>query len=319
MKKFIGKILILLLAVSLCMFLAAALDFFAAGSQYGYNYQASALDKAARLRATESPKIILVGNSNLPFGIDSALLEKETGLPVVNLGLHAGLGNAFHEEFAKMNIKEGDLVIVCHTYYDDEDDIPSPSLAWITIDNHPEMLGILRLRDMPGMLAAYPNYLRKSFSLWLTKDGNKDEGGSYSRSAFNEYGDVIFKPAEKQMDPEEYFSDTSAHPVKAPKTGRMCMSRLNRYNEYVSSRGASLLIAGYPIAYGRYSDFDEADIAGFQAELEDSLDCTVISDFTDYMYPYEYFYDTYLHLKKDATEVRTMQLADDINRWMGGR
>ena len=33
-------------------------------------------------------------------------------MQVVNLGLHGDLGNAYHEQIAKLNINEGDIVVV---------------------------------------------------------------------------------------------------------------------------------------------------------------------------------------------------------------
>ena len=51
--------------------------------QYTGNYQASMVDKAARLRSVEGPKIVLIGNSNLAFGMDSQMLEEAFSMPVV--------------------------------------------------------------------------------------------------------------------------------------------------------------------------------------------------------------------------------------------
>ncbi|MCR5590983.1 MAG: hypothetical protein K6F73_05565 [Lachnospiraceae bacterium] len=314
MRKFVGKIILLALIAAACFFAAAAAECALAGSQYGGNYQASINDKTERLLALDSPKIILVGNSNLPFGMDSKLLEEQTGLPVVNLGLHGGLGNAFHEDLAKINIGEGDLVIICHTDFDD-DIIPSPSLAWITIDDHWKYWKILRIKDYPRMMAAYPNYIRKSLYLWITKTGNKDEGDSYARSAFNEYGDVVNKPSEDQMEWEKYFSDTELHPVEVPDISRACVKRMNRFAEYVRKRGATPVVAAYPIAYGKYSSFSKEDFEAFAEKLSEELDCDVISDYTDYFYPYEYFYDTNLHLTEEGARIRTQQLISDIIKW----
>lgn len=85
--------------------------------QYLYGYNASIIDKVNRLRSIEEPKLILVGNSNLPFGIRSDYLEEEIGMPVINLGIHGGLGDPFHENMIKGAINEGDIVVVCHTDY----------------------------------------------------------------------------------------------------------------------------------------------------------------------------------------------------------
>lgn len=315
MKKFLKKVLVLIIIVSACCELIAAFDYFIIGSQYTYSYQASLIDKVERLESINKPKIILVGHSNLSFGIDSKILEEAMGMPVVNLGLHGGLGNAFHEEIAKLNINEGDIVIVCHTSFSDTDEINDTSLAWITVDNNNELWKIIRTKDYASMMKAYPDYLKNAFFLWLLHKGNIDAGGCYSRSAFNEYGDVVFKPEEEQMDVEEFFANTDSNNIVVPQIGDVCINRLNEYNKYITDRGATLLIAGYPIAYGKYASFEECDFIEFKRELQDRLDCEVISDYTDYFYPYEYFYNTYLHLTKEGADVRTQQLISDIKRW----
>lgn len=80
-----------------------------------------------------------------------------------------------------------------------------------------------------------------------------------------------------------------------------------------------MVVAGFPIAYGAYSVYDEKDFEDFQAKLEESLDCEVISDFRDYFYPYDYFYNTYLHLNEKGAQARTTQLISDLKKWMSGQ
>ena len=98
MLKFLKKILLFFLLLLIEIAGITAFSYFVIGSQYQYNYQASLIDKVERLTSIDEPKIILVGHSNLSFGIKSEMLEEALGMPVVNLGLHGGLGNAYHEQ-----------------------------------------------------------------------------------------------------------------------------------------------------------------------------------------------------------------------------
>ena len=63
---------------------------------------AAIIDKHAHADSIKAGKIILAGGSNLAFGIDSKQLEETLGMPVVNLGLHAGLGLHFILEELKL-------------------------------------------------------------------------------------------------------------------------------------------------------------------------------------------------------------------------
>ena len=316
MKKFILNILSFAIIVFLCLFVIAMMNYFIVGSQYSSLYQASVIDKINRLKSINEPKIILVGNSNLSFGIDSEMIEKAIGMPVVNLGLHGGLGNEFHENIAKENINNGDIVILCHSRYNDEaDKIEDPLLACITIDNHIELLKMFRLEDYFSILISYPNYIKKSIFLWLTHKGNTLRDGCYARDSFNKYGDIVYKPDYMQMNVEDFFANTNDNEIFITQISNKCIKRLNDYNKYIVSRGATLIVAGYPIAYGKYSSFKYSDVKKFENELRNALDCEVISDYTNYLFPYEYFYNTKSHLTKKGAEVRTKQLISDIEKW----
>lgn len=73
------------------LFLALTIGFLLHLSpQYLGNYQASLIDKVERLESIQEPKIVLIGDSNLAFGIDSERIEEAFGMPVVNMGLHGG-------------------------------------------------------------------------------------------------------------------------------------------------------------------------------------------------------------------------------------
>ncbi|MDD3263242.1 MAG: hypothetical protein PHR61_05395, partial [Candidatus Absconditabacteria bacterium] len=265
-----------------------------------------------RLESIEAPKIILVGNSNLSFGIDSEMIEDELDMSVVNLGLHGGLGNAYNEQIAKLNICDGDIVVVCHSDYSDEDNIEDAELAWITYDFNNQLLPIIRTKDYWNFFKAYPTYCRKATVLWLTHKGNKDSGDCYSRCAFNQYGDVIYKPKDGQMDVDEFFKTI---PITVPEINDTCINRLNELNKYCIERGAKMVVAGYPIAYGKYAGFSSDDFISFKNRLASKLECDVISDYTDYFFPYAYFYNSILHLNEDGTQARTNQLIKDLKKW----
>lgn len=155
----------------LCTLFLALLFLFGKGimPQYLYSYNASLLDKMERLTSLTEPKIVLISNSNLAFGMDCSLLEEAFQMPVVNAGVHGGLGNAFQEEIAKVNITEGDLIIVCHTDYDDDDTIVDPVIAWLTVENHPELWRLIRWKDIPDMYFSFPDYAKRVISLWTSR------------------------------------------------------------------------------------------------------------------------------------------------------
>lgn len=118
--------------------------------------------KMQGMDCSQGPKIVLIGNSNLAFGINSEEIEQEIGMPVVNMGLHASLGNAFLENMAKLNVCEGDIYVICHHTYDMDGDYVDRTLMWITIEDHFELWKMLRAEDIWPMLKTYPIYLKRA-------------------------------------------------------------------------------------------------------------------------------------------------------------
>lgn len=280
--------------------------------QYSYNYNAALQDKINRLSNVESPKIVLIGNSNLAFGINSEMLEDAFGMPVVNMGLHGGLGNAFHEEMAKVNVQKGDIILIVHTEFADDDAISDPVLAWLTIENHPKLWRLIRPKDIPDMFLSYPDYAKKALALWSAREGNEtDLGTVYSRMAFNEYGDVAFRRPETIL--ESDFFDKN--PIPVPEINQTCTQRLNDLNEYVTQKGALLLTAACPVPFGAHTPPAEEYIR-FQKQLEECLDFPVISDYTDYFLDYSFFYDTAGHLTDEGAALRTSQLILDLQDFL---
>ena len=195
MKQFLKKICLFLGLFLLSAALVFALHFFVIGNQNLGSFQAALLDKTERLRSIDEPKLILIGNSNLAFGVDSEKIQEALGMPVVNMGLHGGLGNAFLENMVKLDISEGDIVVVCHSDYDDDGTIPDPALAWITVEMHPEFWKLIPAKAIPQMLKAYPSYLYSSAVRFLTGSPKNvpETGTSYSRAGFNAFGDVCVR------------------------------------------------------------------------------------------------------------------------------
>lgn len=279
--------------------------------QYELGYNASILDKVARLKEIEGSKIVLIGDSNLAFGIDSSVIEEQIGMPVVNMGLHGGLGNAFHERMARLNVQEGDIYVISHTAFDDDDSLGDPSLIWVTLENHLPLYQLVRAKDWWTLKDALSNYVQKSVNLWLRDEGNEATEDAYSRLAFNEYGDNVYPRAETVEGAVPFESQT------IPGIGDLCVERMNALNAYLTERGASMVVTLFPIANVEFTP-SLSDYFDFQETLEARLDAPVISFYDDYLYDYYFFYDTIYHLTDEGVQMRTEQLVRDLQAWMEG-
>ncbi|MBO5760371.1 MAG: hypothetical protein J6S53_02385 [Lentisphaeria bacterium] len=308
MKHFLCKFLIytgLLCSISVLLFLVWFFLFI-----YGKmknNYDSAIEIKMERLLNTPSPKIILAGNSNLPFGIDSSMLERKLGMPCVNLGLNGGMGNAFYEKMASMNIGKGDLVIILYTHYEEEINGP---FFWgfyfsTKMFRNPLFSPSLLLKQ----LYALPAFMKYMVMETLQKKFSGNKAGKfehiYKSSSFNIYGDIaVERPAAFSADIPSYIPIIQVATVK----------RLNKWHEEIQQKGAFLLAASYPVYAGK-NVADKEKMLVFQKKLQKELSFPVISDFREYYFPPEYFFDSCFHLTKEGAEKRTALLVKDIENW----
>lgn len=300
MKHLFLKLFLLFVIVSLPLVLCLL----TISPQFTHEYNASFIDKMKRLESISEPKIVLVSNSNLAFGIQSDLIEDAFGMPVVNLGLHGGLGNAFNERMPLFNITSGDIIVISHLDYSDDDKISDPELALLTVENYFHYWKIFRLKDLPRIISALPRYSAKClYRFFLKRDKAPSNPTCYARNAFNEYGDNIFPRNIEAGESEPY--------LRHPKVNNICMSRINKLYEYCKAKGATVVISGAPILSG-LEGFDLDEYRQFQKEVECRAACSVISDFTDYIFDKKYFYGGALHMTNDGARLRTEQLIKDL-------
>lgn len=313
MKKFIKNLIVFLfICVLICSFFVI-LDIFVVKNQHNQNYNSAMLDKLNRLKSIDEPKIIIIGDSNMAFGINSKIIEEELSMPVVNLGLHGGIGDTYYEDLIKPYIKEGDIVIIAPYIQEGDEHFPDTALAFTLLEKNKELWEPFEFKKDKKLIRAYPYYVYSCFSKWITFSGNKGESTCYSRDAFNEYGDVIKRPKEYKKATEELFSKDDV--IKVPKTDKKFFESINAYNDFVTSKGATLLFTAYPVAKCEKTPTVE-EYEKLEKELHDNLNCPIISKYEDYFISTEYFYDTVLHLTSEGADIRTTQLVKDIKAYL---
>jgi hypothetical protein len=101
------------------------------------------LQWADQMRTKHGRAIGIIGGSTTTFGIDAEILEREHGLPVVNLGLHAGMGPEVCSGFGFAALRPGDTLIVSLEPSMLTEEIPEPTslgvrMAWAL--HNPEII-----------------------------------------------------------------------------------------------------------------------------------------------------------------------------------
>ena len=105
-------ILLMLLGCGTTLFIALNWAIFTTATPCSEDYPTAFLDKKALLQTTQSPRIVLVGDSGLAFGINSEKITDELGIETINLGVTSILTGQFTMESTKPFIQAGDIVVL---------------------------------------------------------------------------------------------------------------------------------------------------------------------------------------------------------------
>jgi hypothetical protein len=76
------------------------------------DYAKSTLLKHERLASLTGRKVVLVGGSNLSFGMESDIIERETACPTVNMGMNGYFGARYMLNEVKPDLRSGDIVVL---------------------------------------------------------------------------------------------------------------------------------------------------------------------------------------------------------------
>ena len=314
-KLLIRSLLILLLAAIILLLpigAALALDFLP--RRYDKTYYRALQDKYDRATSIEGEKIIVVGGSNIAFGIDSALIEETLGTPCVNFGLYAALGLDYMLDLAEQAIGEGDTVVIIpeldpqmYSSYFGSDAV------LIATEGRLDMKARTDLADIPALIKAFPSYIIKKIG-YLRSNSCPEPSDVYAYSSFDERGDMIFVREENIMD-GAYKTD-SRPSFDLDMISEDFVSLINGFTEKAVKRGATVYFS-FPPLDSLSVDATEEEIADFIAGLCDKLDCRVISSIADRILDPGYFYDSNYHTNGRGETVNTVLLINDLKRCRG--
>jgi hypothetical protein len=272
------------------------------------HYLASVRDKAVRLAGMRAPRILLAGGSNAAFGIDSTALERESGRPVVNLGLNAGLGRGFILAQAAAATGPGDLVVLMPEYgFFAPDEFVDPPTLLLVLRFAPESARFVPPGAVPRLLDQGLGTLTLRLrALWSVLRGAPWRSPLYFREAFDLRGDMI---AHLAM-PAAGAGGQHVGIPPASEAGVAC-ARLASFARRVAERGARLVIVPPPIP---------SDDAASQAEAIRALWDRVGRETgipvlgAANMYGRELFLDTSYHLAASGRQLRSRHLIDLLRR-----
>ena len=289
------------------------------------NYLAAVLEKDRLIRNTQSPKVVLVGGSNLAFGIDSKQMQDSLGLRVVNMGLYAKLGLRYMLAQVRPYIKQGDVVVVVPEYdqfygdFANGDNTLNTALLYAPADRIPDFIRSYSIIDVvlrPRVENARRSFLRAAASAVGREDQffPPDTNPVYNRHSFNEYGDVVAHIGKKGMNPDSIYVKELP---SLKEFNRGTLSDLNSIVADAREKNAHAYFM-FPSYIDRSYDINIPAIDALRGKIEAGTNMPIVGSAADFVYPKQYFFDTRYHLTGEGRNLRTLKMIE-VLRAVGRR
>ena len=217
-----------------------------------YNYM---LEYDVKMKMVENPEydsaIILLGGSATAFGYDSKMLQDSIGMPVINAGLHAGMGQLLIVDDIIPRLHKGDIVIYSpeYTSFNYGNNTINSLLTYSKMFDK----SCMRLKHWYNVINNVPLQLKGNVSFLLKKIRGKDEFYIYDIRSFNKYGDVT---AHWTMDNKCYHGEQAGDAATSIDTAYVnkIFAKLQKLNIYYYP--ASLAESSYSGLKSNIKDID---------------------------------------------------------------
>jgi hypothetical protein len=281
------------------------------------NYLAAVLEKDRLIRTTPSPKIILVGGSNLAFGIDSRMMEDSLNVRVVNMGLYAKLGLRYMLAQVKPYIQRGDIVLIVPEYdqfygdFSEGDQTLNTALLYAPPDRIRDFVksySVIEVVLRPRVENVRQSFFQAAASAFGVK--NKyfppDTNPVYNRHSFNQYGDVVSHLGKKSMNPDSIY----VKELPPPKDfNRRTLNELNEIGDASRERGAHAYFL-FPSYIDRSFSINTGAIGWLTNRLSKGMNVPILGSASDFVYPSSWFFDTRFHLNELGRGPRTVKMIE---------
>ena len=275
--------------------------------------------KHARLERLKSPKIVLAGGSNLAFGIDSQMLEKGTGLQVVNMGMDGYLGVQYLLAEVERDLKPNDLVVVApehDSYIIPPEGATESQLA--IVKANPAAFKYLTPQQQRALVrgvflvaqAKVRRLLTDAAQTLQAKLLGKESAWQMAEhigrfEGFNAYGDFTSHLDVDFPLPPAFGLDLGSK-SHAPVT-----ELLLDFNRRMRARNVRVLFSYPPLAQPYYDKY-RASVDAIHTALIADPTVNAPTPPSEFVYPEDWFFDTVYHLARHGTEERTRRLLQDI-------
>lgn len=319
MKKPIRSIIIsiLLLCLLPCILLTAA---FSLPAYYQEAYYAELPAMFHRLQQAQGPRLIVIGGSNVAFGLNGEQLENSLAdqgyhYTVCPFGLYAAVGTSAMLDLTAGELRQGDLIVLAleptietlSTYFG------ATSFLKCAESSADLLLHVSRNKQAALIGNAIP-YLQERWAI-RTSGIVPIADGVYAKASFNDRCDMIYDRAGNTM----ALGYDTANPIdlNALTIEDAFVEQLRNFCRLAEKRGAAVVLSFSPINKLALTDASEAAVQRYFDLCNTMIPCSMISDPHHYIMESGWFYDNNVHLNTSGAALRTMLLSEDILSYLG--
>ena len=268
-------------------------------------------DKHNLLNSINESKIIVLGGSNVSFGLDSKVIESQLNIPLINMGVHAGIGLEYIVNDIKPFVKKGDLIVLIPEYehFYTDDFYGEMELVQTVFEIEPQSKKLLKTKQWMHLLKYLPTYSAKKLKNFVPSIFNKKTEiiDIYHRKSFNANGDAFL-----------HWTLPNQNYLHAPKSNNIenvnneVIVFLKEFKFYTEKQGARLLI--FPPVIDETSFNNKIDIITKIAKELKNNDIAFECEPRSFCYNDSLFFNSYYHLNKIGVDKRTQQLLKDLEQ-----
>jgi hypothetical protein len=279
-------------------------------------YLASINDKDKRLSEIPGPRVLLIGGSNLTFGVDSVELQRQLGIPVLNQSLCSPIGLRFMLRHVGSKIHPGDIVVISPEYSHfgelQDGSTELTEMLW----TFPQGLKYLSMENASALVQSLTGIFQHKITFWQ-KFGIRPNGEDsvYRRSGFNGHGDLI---SHLQIDDHKKIAnDFQCNFLSdSPEVWSPTINILAQFNHHCKLHQAQVVLAYPPIPTSSCTAPVIKKIGGLSAVIREKAGISYLSDLKHSVYPNSEFFMTLYHLASKGRAERTRQLAQELKLFM---
>ena len=250
-------------------------------------------------------RVLTTGGSGAHYTVDAQLMEKELGIPVINLGLDGPPGLDVILSSMSGKIRRGDIVVLIPEYLIllDEHGFGDRAVPFSMAIGHPEFVEKMPPKQIAENLLILGSPTLRSLTKSTVDIVEKGKMTGYYSDPVSDHGDptVLKQRGSVKWWQMKINSSISKHAIE----------RISQFRQEVEAKGATLVLA-LPWVYASTDEKTVGNVKKTAQELAKIAPLIYDKKSFDIKTDSSLFADTHYHLNQQGRQLRTRELVEQL-------